>query len=108
MIVRNAIDNFKIVVGRSVRMLLTRERKNDASIIAARGREFVGLPPYGDFQARPFAPQIDVGGGFDDVGDVGAADAGGDFDEIEFAATLGFQKFSFRATAEESPNFNEL
>ena len=36
----------------------------------------------GDLQAGPLAPQVDAGRGFDDVDDVGAADARGGFEEV--------------------------
>jgi len=44
--------------------------------------------PCPDFEARPLAPKVDAGGGLDDIRDVGAADAGGDFDEIKFAVRV--------------------
>ena len=44
--------------------------------------QVVELLPCSDFEARPLAPEIDAGGGANHIGDVGTADARGDFKEI--------------------------
>src|SRR5579859_3523055 len=106
MIFRDATDNFRIGVGGSIRMLLASERKNDAGVIAADSGKLVGLLAGGDFEARPLAPQIDVGGGFDDVGDISAANAGGDLDEIKFAVGVGLQKLRVSHAAEKPQGLN--
>ena len=61
-----------------------------------------------DFDAGPFAPEIDAGGGFDGVGDVGAADAGGDFDEVEFSVFVSAQKFGVRDAANQAQGGDQL
>ena len=87
---RDAIDDFRVVVWGGVRTFLAGQGKNDASIVAPRSGKLVGLLACSDFETGPFAPEINAGGGFDDVGNVGAADAGGDFDEIKFAVGVLF------------------
>jgi hypothetical protein len=108
MIFRDAINDFGIVVGLGIRMLLTGERKNHAGIVAAGGGKLVRLLACSNFEAGPFAPKVNVGGGFDHVGDVGTADAGGDFDEIELAISVRFQKFGVGDAAEIAETFDDL
>src|ERR1700686_606083 len=107
-ILRDAINDFGIVVGTRVGMLLARERKNYAGVVAARGGKLVRLLPCSDFEVRPFAPEINVGGGFDHVGNVGAADASGDFDEIKSAVSVRFQEFGVRDAAETAKTFDDV
>jgi hypothetical protein len=90
----DAVGDFGIGVGGCIGMFLAGERKNDSGVVAAKWGKLVGLIPCSDFETRPFAPEVDAGGGLDDIGDVGAADAGGDFDEIKFAVGVRAQKFS--------------
>src|SRR5580704_7228174 len=93
MIFVHAIGDFRIAVGIWVGMFLAREAQDDSGVISARCREGVRLLPCSDFEARPFAPEIDAAGGFDDVGDVSAADTRGDFEKIKLAVGVGFQEF---------------
>jgi len=74
--------------------------KDYAGIVAACGGKLVRLLPCSDFQVRPFTPEVDVGGRFDDVGNVRAPDACGDFDEIELAVGVRFQEFGVGHAAE--------
>ena len=107
MIFSDAVDYFGVVVGGGVGIFLTREREDDAGVIAANGRKLVGSFAGTHFEAGPFAPEIDAGGGFHDVGNVRAADAGGNFDEIEFAVGVGFQEFSVRYAAQKTQAFQQ-
>ena len=101
-IFRDAVGDFGIGVGGSVGMLLAGERNNDAGIVATRGRKLVRLIPCPNFEPRPLAPGVDAGCGLDDIRDVGAADAGGDFDEIEFAAGVRPQELRMGHSAHET------
>lgn len=78
-------DDFGVGVGGSVGVFLFGEGDQEAGVIVADGRELIILFAAGDFDAGPFGPEVDAGGGFDEIGDVGAADAGGGFEEIEAA-----------------------
>ena len=86
-ILRDAIRDFRIAVGGSVRMLLARQRKNGSGIVATNGWKLVGLIPCPDFKPRPLAPEIDARCGLDDIRDISPANTSGDFYEIEFAVS---------------------
>ena len=61
----DALRDFGVGVGASVRSFLARQRKHHAGVFAAAFRQARRLSlPDGVFDARPFAPQIDAGGGF--------------------------------------------
>src|SRR6266436_1847367 len=92
MIFRDAIGDFGIGIGGSIGMFLPSERKNDGGVVAACRGKLVGLIPCSNFEAGPFAPEIDSRGGFDDIGNVRAADAGGDFNEIELAVRVSTEE----------------
>jgi|SRR5882724_3364570 len=98
----DAVGNFWIGVGGRVGMFLASEGENDAGVVAAQRGKLVRLIPSSDFEAGPFAPEVDARCVFDDVGDVGAAYAGGDFDEIEFAVGMRFQKLRVGDSAQEA------
>src|SRR5260370_34246829 len=98
----DAVGAFGIVVGGSAWMLLRGERNNYGCVVEARGGKLVGLIPCPNFEPRPLAPGVDAGCGLNHVGDVGAADAGGDFDEIEFAAGVRPQELRMGHSAYET------
>src|SRR5580693_6555651 len=97
----DALDDFGVSVGAGIRNFLTRERKHYAGVFAAAFRQDVRNLAGGNFNARPFAPEIDASGGFDGIGDIGAADARGNFDEIEFSILVGAKKFGMRYSANQ-------
>src|SRR5437667_12173632 len=99
MILGDAVRDFRIGVGRSVGMFLARKRKNHGSVVAARRRKLVGLVPCPNSQAGPLSPEVASRGGFDDIGNVGAADAGSDFDEIKLTVGMGPQELGMRDSA---------
>jgi hypothetical protein len=98
----DAIGDFGIGVGGRVRLFLAGERNDDSGVVAAHGGKLVRLIPCPDFEARPFAPEVDAGGSLDDIGNVGAADAGGDLDEIEFAVGMRLQKLGMSHSTHEA------
>ena len=102
MILGDAVSDFGIGVGGRVGMFLAGERKNDGGVVAARRGKLVRLIPCPDFEARPFAPEVDARGGLDDIGNVGAADAGGDFDEVKFAIGMRAEELSVSDSAHEA------
>ena len=71
----DAIGDFGIAVRVRVGMLLAGEAQDHTGVIFPCRRESVRLLPCSDLEARPFAPQVDAARGFDDVGNVRAADA---------------------------------
>src|SRR5882762_1195754 len=105
-IFRDAVDDLRVIVRGSVRAFLTGQRKDYARIVAACGGKLVRLLPCSDFQVRPFTPEIDVGGRFNDVGNVRAPDACGDFDEIELAVGVRFQELGVRHSAKIAEAFD--
>src|SRR5260370_2073458 len=52
----DAVGDFRIGVGGSIRMFLAGERKNDSGIIGAWGRKLVRPIPCPDLHSRPLAP----------------------------------------------------
>jgi len=56
MIFGDAVDDFGIVVGGSVRALLAGERDNHSGVVVAGGGQMVGLLPGPHFEPRPLAP----------------------------------------------------
>src|SRR6266403_1528077 len=99
---RDAVGDFGIGVGGGIGMFLASERKNDSGVVAAHGGKLVRLIPCSDFEAGPLAPEVDAGGGFDDIRDIGAADAGGHFNEIKFAVGVRLQKLRVGDSAQEA------
>ena len=97
------IHDLRIVVRRSVRRLLPRQRNNHAGITVSFLRQRVLLFPYPDFKMSPLSPQINSGGSFNLVGDVRSADARGHFDKINFAVIVRAQEFRVGYAASE-PN----
>ena len=105
---RNAQHDFGIVVSGSIRTLLARQRNGNSGIIATRLRQNVGRFPSGHFDARPFPPKIDSGGGFNHVRNISAAHAGRYLDKINFPVFVRAQEFSMRHAAHESQRFNQF
>src|SRR5260370_36071410 len=108
MIPGDAVGDFGIGVGGSIRMFLARERKNDTGIIIANRRKLVRLIPCPHFKARPVAPEVDSVRSFDDSGDVGAANAGGDFDEIKLAAGVRPKELRMGHSAHEAEPLKQI
>ncbi len=84
-----AVDDFGIGVGASVGAFLTRQAEDDPGVIVTGWRRSVRSLACSQFEAGPFAPEIETAGGFYDVGDVGAAYSRGYFQEIKFAVGVG-------------------
>src|SRR5438046_7037724 len=84
----DAMDDFFVGIRRGVRMFLSRQGKNHCGIIAPRRREFVSLLACAELEPRPLAPEIDAGGRFDHIGDVSAADPGGNLNEIKLSVGM--------------------
>ena len=83
MVFLHAQDDFGRVEDGGVGIGGFREAEDAAGVGACGSGGTIGLAAQvGDFDAGPFAPEIDAGGVFDDVGDEGSADAGGDFEEV--------------------------
>ncbi len=101
-ILDDAIGYFRIGVSGSIGMFLASERKNDCGIIVARCGQIVRPIPRSDFKAGPLAPEVDSGGGLDDLGNVGAADASGDFDEVKLAVGVRAEEFGMSNSAHEA------
>ncbi len=101
-IFRDAVGDFWVGVGGRIGMFLAGERKNDSGVLAAQRRKVVRLIPCPDFEARPFAPEVYARGCLDDVRNVRAADAGGDFDEINFAVGVRTEELGMGDSAHEA------
>ena len=54
-------------------------------MVVPNGRHGVSGLTAGDFDLGPLGPEVESGRGFDHVGDVRPADAGGSFEEVELA-----------------------
>ena len=73
-------DDFGGVVVGGVGLLLTGETDDASSVALLRLRQSVlHVKERGDLHSGPFDPWVDTGGEVDDLGDVGAADAGRGF-----------------------------
>ena len=94
--------HFRVVVGRGVGIVLPRERKNHAGIFFPHWWQCVAAIAAGDFDARPLAPEIDSGRGFDHFVDVGSADARGTFEKIEVAVGMCLDKLRVRDSAHQA------
>src|SRR6204780_2358743 len=105
---RDPLHDFGIVVGRSIRSFLARQRKHHAGVIASAFWQHVGRLAGICFDARPFAPQIDARGGFHNIGNVSATHARGDFDEIEFPVRMGAQEFGVRDAAYQAQRLDQF
>src|SRR5438067_10334205 len=82
----NAEDDFGVVVGRRVRALLPRQRERDAAVLAPRLKATDAPAPRArDLDARPLAPEVVARRRLQSLRDVRAADARGDFEEVELS-----------------------
>ena len=102
MIFGDTVGDFGIGVGGRIGTFLAGERDDDSGVVTAQWGKLVRLIPCPDFEARPLAPEVDARGGLDDVGNVGTTDAGGDFDEIEFAVGVGAEELGMSYSAHEA------
>src|ERR1051326_240360 len=84
----DAQEDFRIVISRSVRLLLPRQRENHSRVLLTQCGQLVTPVAAGNFDARPLAPQIKTGRGLDHLADVGSADARGAFQKIELASGM--------------------
>src|ERR1700758_4904361 len=94
--------DFGVVIGGCVRILLAGEGKNYAGIFFAHGRQVVAGFFAGDFDASPFAPQIDSSGGLDHFVDVSAADASSAFQKIKLTVGAGADEFCVGDSAQQA------
>src|SRR5271167_1571778 len=108
MVLSNAVNDFWVIVGGSVGTLLASQGNEHTRVVMPGGRQSIGLFPCPYFQTRPFAPKIDARGGLNDIGDIGAADASGDFKEIKLSIGVSFQEFSVRNASEEAQLIEDL
>src|SRR5579883_471923 len=108
MMLFDAQDDFRIGVGGSIRVGLAREAEYGAGVLLADGRKLIGLLARAELKFGPFAPEIDAGGGLDNVRDVSAAHASGDFNEIELAIGVGFQKLGMSNTTNQAEGADEI
>ena len=104
----DAVDDFGVGVGGGVGFLLAGERDDYAGVVFAGRRKLVRHLAGCDFEASPFAPEVDAGGGFDHVRDVRAADAGSDFEEVQAIVAVCFEEFGVRDAADQAQTFNEF
>ena len=104
----DTIGDFGIGVRARVGMFLASEGENHSGVIAAGLWHCVRLFAGGDFEACPFAPEVDAGGGFDNIGDVGAAYAGSDFNEIKFFVGVGFEEFGVGNATEKAESADQV
>ncbi|OLE76887.1 hypothetical protein AUG19_01895 [archaeon 13_1_20CM_2_54_9] len=102
MVFRDAVGDFGVGVGGRIGMFLASERKDDCGVVAAQWGKLVRPISCSDFQTRPLAPEVDARGGLDDIGDVSAPDAGGDFNEIKFAIGVSAQELGMGDSAHEA------
>jgi hypothetical protein len=102
MMLGHPIHNLRVVICRSVRRFLPRQRDNHSGITVAFLRQRVRFFPGSNFQTSPFSPKINSRRGFNLVGDVRSANARGHFDKINLAVLMRAQEFRVRHTANES------
>lgn len=57
---------------------------------------------------RPFSPQVDAGGLFDEIRDVRTADTPGNFEEVDAMVGVGFQEFGVGDAAHKIQTLNHL
>src|ERR1700744_362541 len=108
MIFVHAICDLWIAVGICVGMFLPREAQDYACVILSYRRQSVRLLPCPNFEPRPLAPQVDAAGSFDDIGNVCAANARRDFEEIKFAVGVGSKKLAMRYAAHSAEPFDHM
>src|SRR5437879_6858786 len=91
-ILRDAVNDFGVGICGSIRVLLARQRENDSGVLSTRGGKLVGLIPCANFEPRPLPPEVDPRCGLDDIGDIGPANASGDFDKVKPAICVRLQE----------------
>jgi len=93
MIFLHAIDDLGITVRRCVGVLLPRQGQKLLRVVLRHMRQFVRSLPGTDVELGHSRQKIDAGRSLDDVNNVSAANARGDFQEIYFSCGVGFQEF---------------
>src|SRR5579859_4198600 len=79
-------DNLLFLIGGSVGMLLTSQRDNDTSVVLLLRRQFIVSPLSScNLNFGPLAPEVDAGGSFDQIDDVGTTHTGSRFEEVKIA-----------------------
>ncbi len=97
-----------IVVRRSVRIFLPRQRKNDARVFLAHRRKSVGAISPGDFNARPLPPKINARSGLHHLIDISSAYSCRAFQKIKLAVFIRLNKLRVRHASHQSQRRNQL
>src|SRR5437016_13639129 len=80
----SAEDDFRVRVAGRVRALLPRQREHDAGVLSPRCEPTDALAPrVRHLDSRPLAPEVEARSRLQGLGDVRAADARRDFEEVE-------------------------
>src|SRR5579859_150192 len=104
----HAIGDFGVAVRGSVGFFLARKRKNGAGIVLRGRRQSIGNLPCPDFELGPFSPEIDSRGGFDDVSDIRATDASGNFQKVDLSRGMSLQKLGVGYAAKQTEDLHQL
>src|SRR5918993_4417840 len=104
----DACDDLGRIVAREVRVRFSRERQDQAGVVAADLGQVIEETLAGDFDAGPLAPEIEASRGFDNVHDEGAADAGRRLEEIPPAIVVRTDELGVRNPPNEAEGSDDL
>src|ERR1022692_4256051 len=104
----DAQEHFRIVVSRSVGLLLPRQRNNHSRILLARRGQMVTSMFSRDLDARPLAPQVDSRRRLDHFVDVSAAHARRTLQKIEMPIGMRLDEFGVGYSSHQSQRRNQF
>src|SRR5437016_9595198 len=107
MFLLHSTDNLRLVVSRGIRILLTGQRKQNASVLFARGLYLLRRLTFTDLDPGPLAPEVHSGSGLQNVGNVSAADARGNLQKIKLSVGGALDEFSMRGPSLQTKRFHQ-
>src|SRR5208283_2952565 len=101
-------DDFRIAIGRGIRMFLPCQRNQQTSGIVSGSRRLVRRFATCNFDLRPLSPKIDASRGFDEVGNMRSSHARRGFKEVQLAIVAAADELAVRDAAHQSERFQHL
>src|SRR3984885_2974727 len=103
----NPQEHFRIVVPRSIRILLPRQRQYHSRILLAYRRKLIRSISSRDLDEGPLPPQVDSSSGLDHLIDVSASDARRTLQKIEMPVGMRLNEFRMRHAAHQPQSRNQ-
>src|SRR5579862_2069050 len=96
----DAERNLRIVISRSIRILLPSQRKNHSGIFFPHSRKLITPALARDFDARPLTPKVQPGRSFNHLVDVSSTHARRAFKKIKTSIFMSLDELRVRDPAQ--------